>query len=77
MIYICEFGRAGRGGGAPDLWGTFGSSLAVGAFVGFCLFGSGGGVAMAFGAGGWGRLIPGGDGARRLGLAVFALLGCS
>lgn len=79
FFYICEFGRAGKGGGAPDRVGTLGNSPAFGApfGAGFCRRGSGGGVAMAFGTGGCGR--PGGDGAvrvaTRLGLAEFDLFG--
>lgn len=79
--YICEFGRAGNGGGAPDRAGTFGNSFVVGLLplVAVCRFGSGGGVPIALGTDGCGRL-DGGDGAVlvtifRLGLAVFDLLG--
>lgn len=77
IFYICEFGRAGKGGGPPDRAGTLGNSPPAfdGAPFGaaFCRRGNGGGVAMAFGAGGCGR--PGGAGAARLGLAAFDLFG--
>lgn len=80
VVYICAFGRAGKGGGAPERAGTLGSSLCCClSGAGFCRFGNGGGVAIG-GTGGCGRLLPGGDGAVRvatfrLGLAEFDLFG--
>lgn len=76
-VYICEFGRAGNGGGAPDRAGIFGNSLGAVLFglVAFCRFGNGGGIPTATGACGCGLLDDGGDGAFLLGLDVFDLFG--
>lgn len=78
-LHICEFGRAGNGGGPPDRAGIFGNSFVAGgpAFVAFCRFGRGGGVATGIGGCG---LLDGGEGAVlvaifRFGLAVFDLFG--